>query len=405
MQIAYLGSFFPESRHEEILLNSIGVIQNAGDTYQKAILEGLSHQISSYKIITSPMLGSYPLRYKKPYFKGSDFKFKGQNDSVCTAFCNLSLYKIISRYHFVKAPLENWVENTPGDKCIIVFSLDFSLLRATCEIKKKYPEIKICLIVTDLYRFMVLPKNPLSKSIIKYIEKKSQKYIEKIDSFVLLTQYMKDDLLLGERPFVVIEGIYNSINSEQSADIENNKKEQFKTILYTGTLATQYGIIHLLNAFSKIENEDYRLWICGEGDAKEEIIKKSINDNRIKYFGQVRREEALALQKRATILINPRLSDSEFTSYSFPSKTMEYLASGTPTIMHPLRCLPKEYLKHLFIAEDESDMGLMKTIIEVCEKPQEELDAFGKNAINFILNEKNSRIQVAKILEIINYEK
>lgn len=402
MNILYLGSFFPESRKEEILSNSSGVIQNAGDTYQKAILVGLSQHINSYKIITSPMLGSYPTRYKKLFFEGSSFEFNGQNDSICSAFINMSLYKIFSRYHFVKKQLKDWIENTPSDKYVIVFSLDLSLLRALYEIKKKYSDIKICLIVTDLFRFMVIPDSILSKYIMRYFDRKSLKYLEKVDSFVLLTQYMKNDLLVGDRPFVVVEGIYNHINA---IDTGNYEKELNKTILYSGTLAKQYGIIHLLDAFSKIEKENYRLWICGDGDSKEEIIKRSKTDHRIKYLGQLKREEVMILQKKATVLINPRLSNSEFTLYSFPSKTMEYLASGTPTIMHPLKCLPEEYLKYLFIADDETDFGLMKTIIDVCEKTQEELTSFGQRAADFILIKKNAFVQVGKIMELINYAK
>ena len=127
--------------------------------------------------------------------------------------------------------------------------------------------------------------------------------------------------------------------------------------------------------------------------------------NRIIYFGQLMREEVLCLQKRATVLINPRLSDSEFTKYSFPSKTMEYLASGTALIMHPLKCLPKEYFEHIFIAYEESDAGLAASIIEVCEKTANELFVFGKKASDFIKNEKNSEVQIRKILNMINHEK
>jgi len=119
----------------------------------------------------------------------------------------------------------------------------------------------------------------------------------------------------------------------------------------------------------------------------------------------LKREEVIKLQREAGVLINPRSSNSEFTRYSFPSKTMEYLASGTPLIMHPLKCLPEEYLKYIFIAYDESDSGLMKTIIDVCERDQEELTAIGQRAKQFILREKNSSVQVGKILELMGYEK
>ncbi len=402
MKILFLGSFFPEPRYQEILSDSIGVIQNAGDTYQKAVLNGLSQHIGSFKIITSPMVGSYPARYKKLFFKSSSFEYLGQANCICSEFINLPLYKNISKYIYVKKYVISWIKSNPGIKHIIVFSLDISLLRVIYEIKEKYQDIKLCLIVTDLIEFMVVPKSILSKFIMEYFDKKASKYLKKVDSFVLLTEYMKDKLKVGERPYIIMEGIFNNVNTQKIVSYE---KEIFKTILYSGTLANVYGIIHLLNAFSKIDNANYRLWICGEGDSRNEVLRRAENDNRIKYFGQLNREEVLILQKKATVLINPRFSDSEFTLHSFPSKTMEYLASGTPTIMHPLKCLPEEYYNFIFTAQDETDAGLMNTIFDVCEKNKEELKTFGENAAQFILTKKNSYVQVKRMLELMDYEK
>ena len=80
---------------------------------------------------------------------------------------------------------------------------------------------------------------------------------------------------------------------------------------------------------------------------------------------------------------------------------MEYLASGTPTIMSRLACLPQEYEFHLFFFDDESVEGIKNKIMEVCEKPQAVLDAFGKAASDFILNEKNEKKQAKKVFNFI----
>ena len=80
---------------------------------------------------------------------------------------------------------------------------------------------------------------------------------------------------------------------------------------------------------------------------------------------------------------------------------MEYLASGTPTIMAHLACLPQDYESHLFFFDDESVDGIKNKIVEVCEKPQAELDAFGKSASAFILTEKNEKKQAGKVVALI----
>ena len=60
------------------------------------------------------------------------------------------------------------------------------------------------------------------------------------------------------------------------------------------------------------------------------------------------REELLKMERRATVMINPTPARLNFTKYFFPSKTMEYLASGTPTVMYRLGCMPKEYDDYVY---------------------------------------------------------
>lgn len=77
------------------------------------------------------------------------------------------------------------------------------------------------------------------------------------------------------------------------------------------------------------------------------------------------------------------------------------MASGTPTLMCSLASLPESYKKHLYIFEDETPEGMAKKIVDVCEKTQEELAAFGNAAAEFILKEKNQYAQCKNIIEFI----
>jgi len=209
---------------------------------------------------------------------------------------------------------------------------------------------------------------------------------------------MKEKIQIGNAPWTQVEGIY--CNDVQIGQIE---REHNKTILYTGSLSRRYGIMDLVDAFSRIEDDSYRLWICGGGDALEEIKQRQLKDDRIQYLGLLSKTEVRTLQKRATLLINPRHSTDEYTKYSFPSKTMEYMASATPTLMAHLASIPQEYEQHLFFFDDESVEGIKNKIVEVCEMPQAELEAFGKAAAEFIMTEKNEKKQAAKVVELINH--
>jgi glycosyltransferase involved in cell wall biosynthesis len=241
-----------------------------------------------------------------------------------------------------------------------------------------------------------------SKNIIYRIFKKIDSMIIKnalndVDFFVVISDLMVNSLKISHKPWIRIEGIYDI-----SKNIEFVKKEKYKTILYTGTLDRRYGVLKLIRAFKSIESLDYRLWICGEGDSRKEIELESRCDSRILYLGQLSHNEVLILQRKATVLVNPRTSNGEFTKFSFPSKTMEYLASGTPTILYRLKGIPEEYFRYCYVIEGNDDTNLKEKIIEICEKSQDELNEIGERAHQFISEFKNPMFQIKKMKDLFD---
>ena len=54
--------------------------------------------------------------------------------------------------------------------------------------------------------------------------------------------------------------------------------------------------------------------------------------------------------------------------YSFPSKTMEYLASGTPSIAYKLEGIPSEYYPFIIFPESNDVESLHNSILKVYRK-------------------------------------
>ena len=398
VNIILLMGLFPPQIRTDIELNSKGVIQYAADALQWSFVKGFDC-FSKVKIINLPFIGSCPFRFKK--LKSYAFNFEhieGAND-INVGFINLPIVKMFSRYINAKKALKKAMHHCAGKTVIVIYSINSPFLCAAVDIKRKYPNTEICVIVPDLPQYMSDTKN-IFYHILKSVDSLFiNRTINKVDFFVLLSDYMADVLRINSRPYVRIEGIYDS-----SVSIDIVAKEKNKTILYSGTLAHSYGIMNLVNAFGAIDKSDYRLWICGEGDCRAEIENKAKIDNRIIYFGQISRSEVLVLQKRATVLVNPRTSEGEFTKFSFPSKIMEYLASGTPCIMHRLKGIPDEYFQYCFVCEKENKEGLKETIFAVCEKEQAGLNEFGTRASSFIKEQKNPMVQVKKICDMFKLE-
>ena len=393
-QFLFLGGIFTEEKRKEIEEKSIGVIQFAADTLQKALINGLDKYFPNLKIINLPYIGSYPKKYKVLRMKTYKFSHAPGAEDINLGFSNLSVYKMFSRYFNIKKYL-NSLENLNGGT-IIIYSIHTPFIIAAVDLKRKFPNLNICLIVPDLPAFMSTSQNLIYHGLKKIETLILKFYISKIDAFVLLSDNMVNPLGVGSRPWVRMEGIFNFED-----DVDEQVKEINKTVLYSGTLSKRYGIMNLLNAFSKIDDKSYRLWICGEGEAKYDLDQRSKIDNRIINFGQIPRKEVLKLQKRATVLVNPRTSAGDFTKYSFPSKTMEYLASGTPCIINRLEGIPNEYYDYCFVPKNETLCELREVIIKVCSKGQAELNDFGTKAKNFIKERKSPEIQCEKIYNML----
>ena len=179
--------------------------------------------------------------------------------------------------------------------------------------------------------------------------KRMNRLINSVDSFVILTEPMKDMLQVGSRPYIVVEGIIDSLPKAYSEI--NQATSDIKTVVYTGKMNMAFGIKELVDSFMEIEGENYRLVLCGDGDAKEYVLQKAQEDNRIDYRGQVSPDEAKRVVENASVLVNPRPNDSEYTKYSFPSKNIEYLMSGKPVVTYMLGGMPEKYSEFIYTAD------------------------------------------------------
>ena len=217
------------------------------------------------------------------------------------------------------------------------------------------------------------------------------------DGYIYLTEAMRN-VVAPQKPYIIMEGIadYNNVLPP-----DENIKSTPRAIMYAGGLYEKYGIINLLDAFECIEDRDVELWLFGEGTAVDEILKRANKDSRIKYYGRVTRDEVLSYEKKATLLVNPRSAKESFTKYSFPSKTIEYMVSGTPLLTTRLEGIPKEYFDYVFNIEDNDVRQIKEALIDILRLSDKELMTKGKNAQQFVIDNKSATSQVGRILNFL----
>ena len=367
--------------------------------FQENMIRGLLANDQKVYVVNIPRVRYYP-HYPKVFFKKSKFINPTGVRGINIGFVNLPLINYLTQRLSLKKELRR-ITGKKGKYTLISFNNYLPQNRAMVEVKKKKKNVYICNVLGDLhgsYGVRVAGRYVgLKGKLIERIEAEQDRLSAESDAFGFLTGFMAEALGVQDKPYTVIEGIY----SGEKKEIINTDTEN-KTIFYAGAVEEEYGLLHLLRAFSMINDSSFRLRIAGGGGAVKAVEDYSKKDSRISYLGYITPEEVERNQMEATCLVNPRTSDHEYVKYAFPSKNMECLASGKPYVAHRLPCNPPEYDMYFQCPESESDEDLAAEMVRVCNLPARERQRIGSEAQRFILNMKNPRMQCSKIVELMN---
>lgn len=390
--MVFLGLLFKKEDEMRIAAKSKdGLVQNQANTFQWNCIDGLyKNGVKKLCIVNALPVGTYPRRYSDLVIPFCTWEYQnGQHFQLGSI--NLPIFKQYGRYRACKKLLREL-----KDKEIIIYSPYLPFLKAVKKLDKRY---KVTLIVPDLPKYYDYAKVGCFKKLLRAINNRAiEKCMGRVDRFVLLTEAMKEPIGVGNRPYTVIEGICTQNGSDEICKTRDGKK----TILYAGSLNKQFGIDVLVDAFQQIEGQDYELLLCGGGDYQDTLQEICAKDSRIKFLGFLPKAKVLELQSRAAVLVNPRQNVEEYTKYSFPSKTMEYLLSGIPVIAYKLDGIPDEYDRYFYYVKDNTPKSLAKAIVDVCEDTSGAYERTALNAIDFIRTQKNPQKQAGKILDLIN---
>ena len=400
MKYACLFKLIPQEYETEFTSKAKCTMQDAANALQWHIYNGLKTNLNrKIDIFTVVPISSWPQYYRDPFI--SEHTYSVNDDELkMIGFCNIKLIRKRSIPIRVYQDLKKWCQQDDDEKILFVYSFQSELMLAVQRLKNEVKNLKVVVIVADLPDMIDLSSK---QTAIRHIfENKfandSYSTVNSVDAFVFLTKYMAE-YMKTEKPFCVMEGIATMpLHFDEE---EKNSESEYKTIMYTGTLHKKYGIMNLVQAFQEIPNPEYRLVICGIGDSEEEIKFAAQQDSRIQFKGQLKRADVLAMQRSATVLVNPRQNNEEFTKYSFPSKTLEYLSSGIPLVAYKLDGIPDEYDNHIYYVQDDSVESLREKLLEICEMDSIQREKRALSTQQFVLGEKNQSKQTMKVLDFL----
>lgn len=387
MNILYLGYFCNENLFNE-LVEAGSKSSHARQQFEKNLLDGLMQGMTNDKLeIISylPKIG----RIRKIAGCGEDYK----GIQIKYLWCNKkNLGSIIKAGYKNKCFIKRWLKRTRGDKQIILtYSVNPLLVIPAFWLRVWY-QVPVVTVCSEISTF----RRKGSLGFISSISRRIASLLDNsFDGYILLTEAMNEIVNKFRKPNIVIEGI--AVIEEE----EQKKTQKKRAILYAGGLTHDNGIEILLDGFVEMDQPETELWIYGEGPLEDLVKTYAAKHPNVIFQGIRPHEEILEREKEAKLLISPRFSNNEFTKYSFPSKIIEYMSSGTPAILTRLPGIPDEYFDYVYVLNDESASGVKKMLTELLLIHQKELDSKGEKARKYIYEHKDSLQQGRKIITFV----
>ena len=392
MTILYISALSSKLKVNQIYKQTGRNPGYAVQKFSRLLVKGLWSNGVDVSALSNPPSMSERKRYVRSHTETEDgIKYK------YIPYYNIPLLKHLCLFLYAFFYVLFWGLRGQKDKSIICDALSVSICMGAL-LASKINRVQSIGVVTDIYGMMV---NSSRVPIISRLASKlNSKYVSHFDKYVLLTEQMNEVVNPKKRPHIVMEALCDSTLLQETCG--NVPKVHPRTVLYAGGIYEEYGLKMLAEGFVKANIPDAKLVYYGEGSYVEEYQALCEKHPNLEYRGVASNEAILKEEQKATLLVNPRFTTEEYTKYSFPSKNMEYLASGTPLLTTKLPGMPKEYYPYVFLFEEETIEGYSNALKGVLTHSEDELLKFGESAKRFVCQNKNNIEQAQRISDLIN---
>lgn len=400
MKIIYLStSCSPEKYKRVYEMRSVKAIEPQ-QKFNALFIQGLAEQPNVDVIAISTL----PISASTCSVNSIEFEEDIISDSLkyqYIPFRNGKLTRYIDMYVNTKSILKEHLKNNKNERCYIIADVLSPFMTAGCfSIVHKY-NVPMIGIITDLPELATSMKQRreglVKKYILKGVEKFNTHLLDKYDAYITLTESINDFVNLEHhKKHLVVEG-----SVDANTTYHDTEKSLTQEVVYAGGVYEKYGVKTLVEAFSKLKIAN-ELHIYGDGTYVEELKEVSKKNPKIKYKGMVSLEKIVEIERKATLLVNPRPSNEDFSKYSFPSKTLEYMSSGTPLLSTKLPGIPSEYFEFIYAIDKEDIEGMADALSKVLSNDASVLKEKGLQAFSYVIENKTNVVQAKKIVDFLN---
>jgi len=387
LKVTLLGFTLPP-KDMDIILESDANMPAQTHAFAWALVEALGSAGISVNLLSSAPVSNYP-QSPQVWFRGKPFVSKGIEGETL-GFVNILILKHVSRFAACVVRGTRALRRWRPDVLMIHGVHSPYLLYGV--LSRRLNGAKSVVVITDPPG-IVLPSDGIIARTLKRVDIRLVRWaLRFVDGVVVLTAPLAMDFAPGT-PSMVMEGILATEASPTSARLP---RSTFRA-MYAGSLLDTSGVGRLVKAIQTLPNDEVQFAVYGRGPMSSWIDDQANVDVRIEKVQFATREVVMERYATADLLVQPRPVDQDFVRYSFPSKLLEYMASGTPVLTTRLSGIPPEYGPYLYWIDDDGVEGIAHSLRAVMAVPADERAARGRAAAKFVAETRSSGAQGARL--------
>ena len=172
-------------------------------------------------------------------------------------------------------------------------------------------------------------------------------------------------------------------------------------IVYSGALNEFGGLPLLLEAMRDSRLSGCRLVLTGRNPPAA-LCRVSRVGDRIEFAGTLSEEDLERLSKRAAVFVNPRPPEATASVWNFPSKVLEYLSYGKPTVSTWSPGLAPEYRDVLVVAREGSASEVARSVMLALRMSNEERAILRGRICSFLAEGRTWERQAARLADWVS---
>ena len=265
------------------------------------------------------------------------------------------------------------------------------------EIRDLWPETWVAMGATT--------KKSILYKVFAYIEKVLYKNADKIVTLTANKDYYISVGVDEKKVEIVSNGVdlekYDSLVEEK---VPIKFLENKFNILYTGAHGTANCLEFIIEVAKLIKNDEIIFNFIGEGEKKEELIKKSeeYNLKNVKFYPPINKNLIPSTLKKGDAMILP-VRDEPLYKYGIsPNKIYEYFASSKPIIFsgNVANDMVKEANAGISVEAENIDK-IKEAVLSLYSMSKEQREVLGKNGRKYVEENYDTKVLSKKIEKII----